>query len=1402
MSRRVAAADLGKSSAKLLTGRVDDGRVVLETAALVEHDGSPLEALAAFYAEHALGSVSALGVTGLYADEVAAPALSGLPEDACLEAALGLMPELTGPLNLLSVGARGYAVLVRDRAGRVQYLENDKCSSGTGETMVKTAARFGMTLAEADRLASGTGESIAITARCSVFAKSEMTHFGNQGEPADRLFRGYFDSIARYVAALAGRVRVEGPVYLIGGGSQVLTLRQCLAAHLGTEIRLLEQGRMLEALGALAMAAEQPPQALPRDARSLFVPKQKKIRTLEPASRSASRVTRLAAPPVAPGAEREPAVLGLDLGSTGSKAALVSLSSGEIVLDLYDRTRGNPVEAAQRLVRDLLQRAQADVRAIGVTGSGREAVATVLRAALGDQAERVVVQNEIVAHATAAIRSDERGGKSLSVVEIGGQDAKFIQIADGQIVESDMNKACSAGTGSFLEEQAVFYGVHEIGEFTRQACLGLSPPDLGQMCTVFVAEAAAEARAEGYSIPDLFAGFQYSVIHNYLNRVMGQRAFGERIFFQGKPASGGSLAWTLAAVSGREVIVPANPGAMGAWGVALSALEELGESLSRAPALELRALLDARVVGKTDFRCDDKRCATLCRIERATVAVAGAQKTVFSGGSCPKFEVARASRPKLLPDAPSAFDEREALLEPYFAGSPGDQTVDVPHVGSLAGWLPWTVTLLRELGLGVRVLRSDAKTLSEGEELCQAYDSCAPMKVAHGVGARAGETLFFPRFVDLSDRDGAPGKTCSTEQGMPVVLAQVLGKPVVSPVLSFEQGLTAPGVLFTLVATARELGVDLGLLPRALHRAADAQRDYQRALAGIGRRTLSYARARQIPVVVVAGSEHVLFDRTVNAGIPGILRQNGVLALPMDCFPVPGHVDPVKTVAWADARRAIRVALAAREAGDVYPLWLSSFGCGPSSFVEQLFDHLMHGYPHTCLESDGHGGTAGFVTRIQSFLHGVRQYGRRPSPTPERRLRVLSPLERRPLAADQDAELLMLSIGGRLSEVGAAAYRAHGMRAVASGPNTASTLAAGRKDCSGKECLPYQLVWGAFRQELTEGPPNGRKVLVQVAGQGACRNCMFTVKDQVSVDLLGLSERVGFRQFGTEDDVRRTFQPRFWAGTIGFDVLKQLWAYYLALDPDGHEVGALDRRYGDELVALIERPVGRGLAALGASRRVWPALLDLLERAAADYARLESRATPEHRTVFLTGDIYLRADDFANDGLVGAFAARGLRTLTDPVGVTVEYLSHANSDELINLSRGLLEHALSGSLGLEMRREAYARVVPLHPWLARSDVPDMLERARPIIDGTPFGEAPITVGSVLEGWEQRRCDGVVLVSPWGCGPSLLSESLLRHQRQIPMLFLYHDGSPVDGRRLNAFAHRLKRRPARTLEARA
>jgi len=1402
---RIAGCDLGKAAAKLAVGTLDaDGRVTLDDVEIVAHHGDPLAVFADWYRRADIASCVSLGVTGLCGSELSPPAVVGLPEDACLEAALGHLGHREGPLNVIRIGARGYSVLTRSEDGRSQYLENDKCSSGTGETMLKIAGRFGLSLEEADELACSAKAAIPITARCSVFAKSEMTHFGNQGKPAADLFKGYFEAVASFAAALLARSRVPGPVLLIGGGSQLRALHAGLERALERSVEVPEHALALEAIGAMLLAAEQSAVALPAEPELLVHERVARFRPLDPAGASAHRVRRLTQAPVSTKAAREPSILGLDLGSTGSKAVLTSLGGGDPVLSLYDRTRGNPVDAAQRLIRAVLHATEPDVRAVGVTGSGREAAATVLRAAYPELAERIVVVNEIVAHATAAIRCDEDGGESLSVVEIGGQDAKFIQIAGGQIVESDMNKACSAGTGSFLEEQSVLYGVHAIEEFTALAERAKRPPDLGQMCTVFVADAAAEAQNEGFGLEDLFAGFQYSVIHNYVNRVMGQRSFGRRIFFQGKPASSPSLSWALAQVAGREVIVPPDPGAMGAWGIGLVARAELGsELLARATPFDLSLALEASVVDRKELRCHDRRCQTLCTIEKTRVRVGEETHSVLSGGACPKYEISSAGSQKLPKDAPSAFDSRQRALEPYLVEPEraGDREVGVPLLGACFGLLPWLVTLLRELGLRPRVLRSDAGALARGEQRCSSFDACAPAKIVHGVLDTDLRLVFFPKILSLPDREGPGGASCPMEQALPEMVRESLrsrGREtrIVHPELSLRDGLASPALALTLAGAAQELGADARRLPAALRAAEAAQQRYERELAGIGERTLAYAKRHELPVVVVTGALHVVHDSAVNASIPQLLREGGALALPMDCYPIPQRLPTLPRVGWADANRALRTAVAARASGGVYPLMLTAFGCGPASFSEQIFGALLEGYPHTVLESDGHGGAAGYVTRVQAFLHTVKKHDRLPSPASRERLALLEPLDKPPQEAERDSRWLLFAFSDHISPILAAAYRSFGFDATASAAPNADSLRLGRKDCSGKECLPYQLIWGSFRKSLEEEPPSKRTLLVQVSGDGKCRNCMFSVKDQLSVERMGLSHSVVSRHFGNDEHVDPSIVFKVWTGMTLWDLVFQLASHQRPLEK---RPGATDELYAsfcDEIERWTERPLGSGFTVPLTIARARSDALALAERAAAAFAEVadDDRRTTL-RTVLLSGDIYVRIDTFSNGDLVRRLNERELKVLVEPTWTLSDYMAEERLSEILGLPTGFFRNAVTKSAMKAIRHEIYARAARRHAWLTKLDTPELLQAADPLLHRHPQGEAPVTIGSVLHAWQKRACDGVVVASPWGCAPALVSESLLRSRKDIPLLFLYADGSPLDLRKLDAFAFRLKRRPA-------
>ncbi len=1432
-----AGVDIGKVTTCLaLVERTAAGGLEVVATHAERHLGEPLAPFVRWYRTLDHGRLAGLAATGVYGDRLGGPALGGVPEEIAQEtAAAWFYPE--GPLNVVRVGGGGYSVLTRDARGLVGYEANERCSAGTGETVEGLCTRLGRGLEEAVAAAEASPDGVTVTSRCAVFAKSELTHFANQGEPHGRIFKGLFAGVARNVHSLYDKSKVDGPVVLVGHGALIGPVASGIAELSEAPVTVAPEAGVFEALGAAAFAAAAAPVTLPADPAALVRPARSRIARLEPAVAGPGSVHRLHDAVAAGAGDEEalarPAVLGLDLGSTGSKAALLDLETGATLASVYRRTEGNPVEAAQALVAEVGERHPAPVVGVGVTGSGRDAAAAVFRAAFPDLGDRLTVENEIVAHAVAAARFDPDGGRSLSIVEIGGQDAKFINVEGGRVVDADMNRVCSAGTGSFLEEQAQAHGVDDIVEFGRLAALSDGPPDLGQTCTVFVADVATEALNDGYSREDIFAGLQHSVVRNYRSRVMGQRRLLDRVFFQGKPATDPALARTVAAVLEREVYVPADPGAMGAVGIALlvaAALQrDVADGVAGEPlaAVDLRRLLEATVAGRREFQCRDRDCSNACHLEVAEIDVLGERRKVVSGGQCPKYDDVSPAAEKLPREAPNPYREREELLrglldEEKGRAVPAGLVLGLPYAHYLIDTLPFFHTLLRRLGHDVRVLRPGPGTLAEGDRLCAAPGACAPVKLLHGLAGTGVDVFVTPLFVHLPvPNAGDVTYTCPMAQGAPDMVARALaaeGSPVrvLRPVLFEKEGEDFAGdrarralrhAVDALAEVAGRAPAPAGAFARAYDAALHAQRRFEAGLRSIGSRALAWAREHDYPVVLVAGETHVIHDEVLDAGIHELAAANGALPLPVDCYPVPAEVPGLRRVHWASAGQTLRATAAGALTGDVYPLLLGAYGCGPNSMIEHLFADLVDDWPHAVLESDGHGGKAGYVTRVQAFLHSVRAWraahprGSGPAALPEARLERFD----RPLPHSLDAgydRFYFGHVGGGLGEHLAAAMRGAGFDASYVGEPDAAALRAAGAACSGKECLPYQLIWGSFVRFLDREAQRfeGRRALFLSAGNGfqACRANIFPYTVQMSLERLGLGDRVEVADFSlVTGNVR--MMPVVWIALVAVDLLNMLRFYHLATERVRGDSDALFEQYSARLVAMLEQPrPDKGAAGNVAGAFAFCAEVEeLLHEAARRFGGEpgDRALARELRDVYLCGDLYLRVDEWGNDDLQRKLSDQGLRPIFEPYGAFFELLQLRQIQDGVRL-RKLPEKELT----LLTMRYVVGRLVKAvradHPWVFWNDVREVDRESRRLVAPYPFGETIPAVGGALLTWRTQPVDGVVSVAPRGCGPALVAEAQLRREAGLPALFIYNDGDPIDEARLAGFAWRLHSRPPR------
>ncbi len=1187
-------------------------------------------------------------------------------------AAWTLHPEVR---SIVEIGGQDskFARVERDADGRpfvADHAFNDLCAAGTGAFLDQMADRLGVRIEDLGRMAARAPRPARMAGRCAVFAKTDLIHLQQRACPPDEIAAGLcFALVRNYLASVCHGRPPEPPILFQGGVAAnegvVRALREVLGLRDGDLVRP-EPFQVMGALGAALSARNDPlPETIPLSEI------RRRVDSVEETPEDGPRLDPLLAPPSTADGDGAPISctndhldtisIGLDVGSVSTKAVALD-DGGRLVASSYLPTAGKPVGAVRRAFEELRSRLPVGVRvaAAVTTGSGRHVALHVT-----DADEAV---DEITAQARYAAFVDPDAD---TLFEIGGQDSKYVRLERGRVTRFQMNRACAAGTGAFLEEQAARLDLAIGTDFAREALRSRSPARLGSRCTVFMDSDLVHHVQSGRPVADLCAGLAYGIARNYLDKVVGSLPVGRRVLFQGGVARNSAVQAAFTALLGREVTVPPHPELSGALGAALIARQR--SARRQRPLLGFEA-----PVGRVDVRTFECRsCENLCEVQRVTVVASEPRRSWF-GSVCGRWERGE-ERPVPASDAMAA---RERLLMREWGDAPRSASdrgeVAFPLALTLLDHLPFWRTFFQALGFQVRLSGPTDREVSALGLARVPAEFCQPIKVlfghVHGLVASGARRVFLPHVRLFA----APGEArewyaCPYTQAAPYVVRAHLDG---AEVLTLEFPVRGEEGHFVRIA-GEVLGVTPDEARFALAEARKAQGAFRAACRDEGRRTLDDLGRSGRTGAVLLGRPYNTADRHLNLNLARRLRAAGLEPIPLDFLPLEDErlPDYWRRVRWGQGRTLLKAARIVRRDPRLVGVVVTNFGCGPDAFVDQYLEEVLADTPHIVLEFDDHQAEAGLVTRIEAFARTVRDAGRRPRPSAPFHDEVAAPpgTATRPL---RDYTYWIPRFSDHAHAL-VGALRSAGCRVRLLPPTDAESHEIGLRHAYGRECHPYvaflgDLLRAARRPDFVpeEACFYGPSYL------GPCLLPQYMMAMNQVLRRVGL-ERVTLLNLAdppTMAELGRGYIARLVLGLLAIDRLHK-WK----VETEGYEVhpGEAARVHAQNLRAIED-----GLA----HGRFFRALRECVERFQAIRLRPDAGTRPK---VGVAGDIYTRVNPHANDRLYDRLREAGFEVWTSCMLIDVSWLGTEQwSEELARRDRPFASLATRGlwSLTRAVRR--------------------------------------------------------------------------------------------------------------------
>ena len=1382
--------DIGSISVKIVA-LDDDKRILAEI--YERHHGRPnetfmrlIEQVLSQFGDGAQGRLAFTGSGG--------KALAGLLEECAVNEVIAQArgtseyhPEVK---TIIEIGGEDSKLitLTTSASGKREiedFTMNTMCAAGTGSFLDQQATRLEVKIEELGDLALRSETPPRMAGRCSVFAKTDMIHLQQQATPDYDIVAGLCFAMARNFRGNLGKGKhLATPVSFQGGVAAnkglVRAFREVLDSGEG-ELIIPEHFATMGALGAVLYAMDNDVEVKAFD----FEPLREKLAAskevghlMEPLRFEGDASTRhyIRSDIDADGRVRKDRVyLGIDVGSISTNVVALD-EDGRLIAKSYLMTAGRPIEAVRQGLAEVGAALPDDVEVLGActTGSGRYLT--------GDFVGADVVRNEITAQATGARAIDPEVD---TIFEIGGQDSKYISLDHGVVVDFEMNHACAAGTGSFLEEQAERLGISIKEEFGRLALSTDKPVKLGERCTVFMETDLLHHQYQGASTEQLVAGLSYSIVLNYLNRVVGTRRIGDRIFFQGGTAANAGVVAAFEKVTGKPITVPEHHDVTGAIGAALITRDERLKS-GKTGASSFRGFdLSHREYSVESFECDG--CSNNCEIKKVMIE---GEEPLFYGSRCDKYNLKKekAADAEGIPDL---FAERQKMLTAdYYSEKPSrpKSRVGIPLTLFQYELFPFWKAFFETLGHEVVSSgRTTKPVIRKGVERVAAQ-TCFPVKVAHGhvetlLAMKNVDHIFLPSIVHMEN--DVPGQEtnylCPYVQTIPYQMKAVfsqeeLVKPLLTPYIHYDFGET------DFISFAKSLGASTAQGRRALAMASRSQRAFRAACLARGEEILDDLGEDGRAMVIVSRPYNGC-DPAVNLDLPKKLRDMGVLAIPIDFLPTVGrHLgSDWDNMFWKYGQRIVRAGQIVRDDDRLSAIYVSNFSCGPDSFLTTFFKELMRGKPTLILEIDEHSADAGVITRLEAFFDSIRN-----APAPPAREGRLFPTA----STDGTERVLYIPRMAEHACAFAAAFRACGLPSEVLPPSDEDSLLIGRRFTTGKECLPAIVTTGDMIKKTREpGFDPDKAAFFMPSGSGPCRFGQYNKLHRLVLKKIGLSDIPVYapnqgKPF-YEDFKKLAKDPTrlAWQGVCAADILYK--ALY-RIRPYEKTPGDTDRVFGETVQQLCDD--------IEAGKSV-PAQMPKYAQAFRDIEVLD---IPRKPLVGVVGEMYIRTHVFSNNNVIRDLEGMGCEV---DLALFGEWLYYTNWTRVRTGKRMkdpvyTFKNWLKDSFQRADERKLARPFSDILRQPVEARTQEVLDLGSEYIHDTFEGEAILTVGRALELYHHGAA-GIVNVMPFTCMPGTITSGIFDRLRaehnNFPVLSIAYDGQQEGSyyTRLEAFIYQVR-----------